>query len=334
MRRADPVAGAATRRGMVLGLTLAEIMLLLTFCLVMASAAGLTHERDLRREAEARRDEAVAEANLKGGAGAVRGLVEAEARRTGSDPDDLWRRLVAEETRAPPARAARADGTAVTGEAPGEGAAARPPVPGAEAPAAARDDAAPGRAQPAAAAPPAKGVLGKAADVLANIGRSLTGTHDWPPIVTLSEAGGFRFASGSSNLSPAFQSRLRDGVVPKLAGTGRAYDVDVIEVIGHTDGQPVTGAGSNLDGTLLDALKGHLDPGRLQAADNAGLGLARAATVAAALRRDPRLDGYRIVPLSAGQAVGVDDRPGVPGGPDPTLRRIEIRMRKGVPLGG
>ena len=306
MRRADPVAAAAARRGAVLGLTLAEAMLLLCFCLALAAAAGIARERDLRQEAEAELGRVRAEAALRTDGGALHDLVESEAARTGARPDDLWRRLVtAERTAAAPAASAE-------------------PAP----PATAEANRAPRPSEPEKPAVAEPGLLGSAGSTLARIGRGLIGRHDWPPIVTLSEAAGFRFASGSSALPPAFAKALREAVIPRLAETGRAYDVDVIEVIGHTDGQPVGGAGSNLDGTLVEALRGHYDPAGLRAGDNAGLGLARAATVAAALRRDPRLDGYRIVPLSAGQAVGPDLRPGRPGA-DPALRRIEIRMRKG-----
>ena len=47
---------------------------------------------------------------------------------------------------------------------------------------------------------------------------------------------------------------------------------------------------------------------RLIPADNAGLGLARAAAVARILSSDQRLAGVRILPFSGGQLVDVGDR--------------------------
>jgi outer membrane protein OmpA-like peptidoglycan-associated protein len=290
-------------------------MLLLCFCLALVAAAGIARERELRTAAEAELGRVRAEASLGGDGAALRGLVEAEAARTGARPDDLWKRLVTGGRRASAAE-------------PGEAA----PAPSSPKAPAGPDPAGPataaGTAPPTPAPKPEEGLIASAGSALSRLGRSLAGRHDWPPIVTLSEAAGFRFPSGSSALSPAFASALGKSVVPRLAETGEAYDVDVIEVVGHTDGAPVGTGGSNLDATLVGALRGHIDPAGLRAGDNAGLGLARAATVAAALRRDPRLDGYRIVPLSAGQAVGPDLRLGQ-GGSDASLRRIEIRMRKG-----
>ena len=60
---------------------------------------------------------------------------------------------------------------------------------------------------------------------------------------------------------------------------GRSFDVDVIEVIGHTDERPVASGLSNLDRRLSSVMSGASDVGLLQPADNAGLGLARAVAV-------------------------------------------------------
>ena len=60
-------------------------------------------------------------------------------------------------------------------------------------------------------------------------------------------------------------------------------DVNVIEVIGHTDEQPLVQRPSNLDELLMPVLQGKSSVIRLAPADNAGLGLARAVSVIAGL---------------------------------------------------
>src|SRR6202040_3507046 len=119
--------------------------------------------------------------------------------------------------------------------------------------------------------------------------------HNWPPIINLSEAGGYYFATGSAELTPNFATELRTVVVDRLLEIADSYDVDVIEVIGDTDEQPVNGRVSNLEPSLSSVPSGG-SPGFLQWADNAGLGLARALSVVERLSADPRLRSFRILP--------------------------------------
>ena len=98
--------------------------------------------------------------------------------------------------------------------------------------------------------------------------------HVWPPIINLSEAGGYYFASRSAELRPDFEAVLRTAVTDKLLDIGASFQVDVIEVIGHTDERPVNGGLSNLDRELGSVTWGANGVG-VQPADNAGLGLAR-----------------------------------------------------------
>ena len=129
--------------------------------------------------------------------------------------------------------------------------------------------------------------------------------HNWPPIINLSEAGGYYFATGSAELTPNFATELRTVVAERLLEIADSYDVDVIEVIGHTDEQPVNSRASNLDRTLSSVTSGGSGAGVLQWADNAGLGLARSLSVVERLSADPRLRGFRILPLSAAQSETV-----------------------------
>src|SRR5262249_27700726 len=116
---------------------------------------------------------------------------------------------------------------------------------------------------------------------LINAGRSAQsrGDHNWPPIISLSEADGYFFKVGSAELDDTFKARLRDKIIPRLIELAHEYKVDVIEVIGHTDEQPIVQRSSNLDISLLGVLKGNGGVQTLIPADNAGLGIARAVAV-------------------------------------------------------
>lgn len=281
------------RRGVVLGLTVAEIMILLIFVLLMALAAALS-EREERL--------AVFED------GTASRLVEAiqEAYPEAEDPDDYFKEL----QRAIEARKAIED--AGFEEATEEWA----------------EDADIGRkareaAERAGAEDPgafAEDVIGKAAD----------GKKDgWPPFFSLSEAGGYTFKSGSAILQPKFRKNLQDEVIPKLAQFVREYDVDVLEVIGHTDEVSMPGS-SNLDDKLIASSAGRVPIKDLEFADNAGLAIARATSVVRILRADKRLSGVTILPLSGAQLIMPVDRvaDGSASGDDEKRRRIEIRLRR------
>jgi hypothetical protein len=155
--------------------------------------------------------------------------------------------------------------------------------------------------------------------------------HQWPPIINLSEAGGYYFDVGSAELSEEFKAALVDKVAPKILQIAGEYpDVDIIEVIGHTDEQTIRRRFSKLDGTLIDALKtGNV--ASLVAADNAGLGISRAVAVVIRLLTDSRLQERfsRILPMSGAQLIQVDEKLSQGSAGDVReRRRIEIRLRK------
>jgi outer membrane protein OmpA-like peptidoglycan-associated protein len=155
--------------------------------------------------------------------------------------------------------------------------------------------------------------------------------HQWPPIINLSEAGGYYFDVGSAELSEEFKAALIDKVAPKILQIAAEYpDVDVIEVIGHTDEQTIRRRFSNLDGTLIEALKtGNV--ASLVPADNAGLGISRAVAVVIRLLADSRLQERfsRILPMSGVQLIQVDEKLSQGSAGDVReRRRIEIRLRK------
>jgi outer membrane protein OmpA-like peptidoglycan-associated protein len=155
--------------------------------------------------------------------------------------------------------------------------------------------------------------------------------HKWPPIINLSEAGGYYFDVGSAELSEAFKTALVDRVAPKILQIAAEYpDVDVIEVIGHTDEQIIRRRFSNLDETLIDAVKSG-SVASLVSADNAGLGMSRAVAVVTRLLQDSRLKARfsRILPMSGAQLIQADETLSQGSAGDVReRRRIEIRLRQ------
>ena len=154
------------------------------------------------------------------------------------------------------------------------------------------------------------------------------GKSNLPPIIRIPTNNSFRL--GEATLVPEFRTRLVENIIPELRKTGQEHDVEVIEVVGHTDELPIANIRSNLDTVLLPFLNGRGSEADLVAGDNAGLGLSRAAAVARVLVGDSRLARFRILPLSAGQVVDTDQRlsAGASSGDSPDRRRIEIRMRR------
>jgi hypothetical protein len=153
--------------------------------------------------------------------------------------------------------------------------------------------------------------------------------HKWPPIIGLSEADGQFFAVGSAELTSEFEGRIVNKVIPDVLSIAGDFQVNVIEVVGHTDEQTIACRSSNLDKELIPVLRGDREVKTLIPCDNAGLGLTRAVAIVEVLRRDKRLADFRILPLSAAQLIQLDET--VSTGAQKTdvkeRRRIEIRMR-------
>jgi flagellar motor protein MotB len=340
---------ASYRQGLVLGLTMAEIMLLLVFSLLIAVGVALASERVSRDEMMQRLHiaEAAAAAN-----GAVIDAIRRTPRiaefldRTAASPasaeavDEFWRTLVESDQiveameRRGVSRAALREGgeyfarmqeLRTKGIDPDK-------VARAAALAAAIDNVLP---DAAARMTPAQiaALIGKG--IAAPGPRDEDGAragHDWPPIINLSEAGGYFFATRSAELRQDFESKLRTAVVDRLLDIAASFHVDVIEVIGHTDERPVSGGLSNLDRELASVMSGANGVAALLPADNAGLGLARALAVVKVLSSEPRLRNFRILPLSGAQLIGTDGRltRWDAQGDVRERRRIEIRMRKSM----
>jgi flagellar motor protein MotB len=328
------------RQGLVLGLTMAEIMILLVFCLLIAMATFLKREESKRVLAEQelqqqrRQNEhdrsVLAELRPSAAIGAkvqnLSGL---------SDPqeiDQYWRELVDSRTivneigkSGVPVREFR--------EAIANVAALR--ANGIDVDTAIRNSrivAAINGAMAMPGQPPASTQA-----ILDAIQRGLTagpGGHQWPPIIKMSEADGYFFKTRSAELSPAFRETLLNETSRQILEYIKKYDVDVIEVVGHTDERPIgVRQFSNLDRDLPSVLTNSVGVVSLIPADNAGLGLARAVSVVSVLRQSPLLADYKFIPLSGAQLINTDETLAISGSPEDVQqrRRIEIRLRKSTP---
>ena len=336
---------ASYRQGLVLGLTMAEIMLLLVFCMLIAVGVALASQRVKLDEAAARlktvEEAAAADRALVETIKRNARLAELMDRATGAasqrEIDEFWRKLVESndvvasmQRRGVSLAALKEEGDLVAklqrlrGEGIGPDQIAR-----GIALSRAIGDSAFGKTTTLTpqeiAALIQKGLSASKpeSDTVRGIG------HTWPPIINLSEADGYYFATGSADLTPDFEMALNTVLVTRLLEIAESFDVDVIEVIGHTDEQPVSNRVSNLDRSLPSVTLGS-STGVLQWADNAGLGLARALAVVKVLSFDPRLRAFRILPLSAAQLIGTDGKLTRWDGRGDVRerRRIEIRMRK------
>jgi flagellar motor protein MotB len=328
------------RQGLVLGLTMAEIMLLLVFCLLIAMASFLKTEQNKladvkqqleQQQAQNERDHDAVTALHQNAA-----LVEKLQNLSGStDPkviDQYWRELVDSRT-----AMAELDKNGVSIKELRDRIADIEKLRsnGIDLDKALRDADVVGainRAMTKPGQPPASTLAILDAIERGNSGSGPSG-HQWPPIISLSEAGGYSFKIGSAELSTWFHDQLVNKTIGEILENIKKYDVDVIEVVGHTDEQPIGNRPSNLDHDLLSVLNSTSGVGKLIPADNAGLGLARAVSVVSVLRHDPRLAPYKLIPLSGAQLVNIDETLAIQGahGDIPLRRRIEIRLRKSVP---
>jgi flagellar motor protein MotB len=310
------------RAGLVLGLTMAEIMLLIIFCLLIALAAYLRFEKAKLDKTQAKLDAAQAVPDSQGISQADRIVLDAVKQNPGlyekirevvNSPngkpiDEFWRDLVTDQSMAAEYRKL---GT----------------------PEQLRQKLAEANDLQSMVTKDGSQLSKYSIKALIQKGLDAIAGHQWPPIIDLSEANGHYFKTGSAELAPDFRRELMTSVPERIAHLIQQYDVDVIEVVGHTDEQPIGFRPSNLDQGLSSVLRSGAPIGTLVPADNAGLGLARAVSVVTVLRQSNLLARYKLIPLSGAQLVNTDETLALAGMPGdvPERRRIEIRLRKSSP---
>jgi outer membrane protein OmpA-like peptidoglycan-associated protein len=355
--------GSSYRRGLVLGLTMAEIMLLLVFCLLIAMATFLRTEQNKLAEARKQIEDQRMQSDREHTAVAVSAqetaLLEELKSAAGTDPkaiDEYWRELVS--SKADLAQL-KNEGTSLKDLREKAAAMTVLQKAGINTNSALRDAdiiAAIRQALPDGAKATITPQSASELVTRASAPPPTTQAHQWPPIISLSDANGYAFRTGSAELSPQFRDVLLGTTPDEILRFIKEYDVNVIEVVGHTDEQafgariaspvvdgpiplvpmaPATVRQSNLDRGLASVLKNDSDIALLTPVDNAGLGLARAVSVVSVLRQSPKLSGYKMIPLSGGQLVNTDESLALSGalaGDVAQRRRIEIRLRKSTSL--
>jgi outer membrane protein OmpA-like peptidoglycan-associated protein len=322
------------RQGLVLGLTMAELMLLIIFCLLIALAAYLRFEKAQLDAAQAAPDpQGISQADrtvlsaIKQNPGLYEKIREAAGSPNGKAIDEFWRDLVPDQSASEyrklgspdQLRQKLAEANALNSR-------------GIDAATAFKDHDIVGGVQSVMSKDGSQLNTEALKDVIRR-GLDSKAGHQWPPIIDLSEANGHYFKTGSAELDPVFRAKLTTNVPERIFQLIKQYNVDVIEVVGHTDEQPISIRPSNLDQGLVPVLRNGAAIGSLVPADNAGLGLARAVSVVSVLRQSKLLADYKLVPLSGGPLVNTDETLALSGTPGDLRerRRIEIRLRKSSP---
>jgi len=155
-----------------------------------------------------------------------------------------------------------------------------------------------------------------------------------PPIIVIQDTESYRFSSGSAELPTALNIALRDRIAQDIETYAKRYDIDVVEVIGHTDGQPNGALMSNLDQRLEATALGQQPIAKLRPGSNVDLGLMRALAVVQALQNlqkyKQRLPGLKFRVYSAAQLILPTTGKFAPVNrvPAPERRRIEIRFTR------
>lgn len=156
---------------------------------------------------------------------------------------------------------------------------------------------------------------------------------DTPPIIVIKDEGAYRFASGSAEISQEMLNYILKQIVPEIETRTKQYGINVVEIIGHTDGQANAQVTSNLDVNLENVVSGNIPVRNLQAGSNADLGLMRALSVVKALRdiqtKENRLSGLSFRAYSAAQLILPNGQfAAIARQDDVTRRRIEIRFTR------
>lgn len=159
-----------------------------------------------------------------------------------------------------------------------------------------------------------------------------------PPILVIEDKGAYRFASGSAEIPKPMLTYIGKKIVPEIERKTKEYQINVVEVIGHTDGQANGTVTSNLDINLEKVAGAKMPVRNLHSGSNADLGLIRSLAVVRVLRdiqtKNGRLKGLKFRAYSAAQLILPNgDFAPINRNPDATRRRIEIRFtRPGKPI--
>ena len=154
-----------------------------------------------------------------------------------------------------------------------------------------------------------------------------------PPIIVIEDEEAYRFASGSAEIPKLMDTYIRTKIVPEIERNTKEYQINVVELIGHTDGQANGSSNSNLDLNLEKVANAQEPVSNLNSGSNADLGLMRSLAVVRVLReiqtKTGRLKGLKFRAYSAAQLILPNgDFASINRNSDVTRRRIEIRFTR------
>ncbi|TBR57621.1 flagellar motor protein [Westiellopsis prolifica IICB1] len=157
-----------------------------------------------------------------------------------------------------------------------------------------------------------------------------------PPIFLIKDEN-YRFEPGSAAIPPDMLNYIINKIVPGIEKTTRDYNIDTVEIIGHTDEQSIgNGIASNLDNNLEAFASDKGAVVALKPGSNADLGLMRSLAVVKELlkiqKQKGRMSGIKFRAYSAAQLILPNGEfAPVPKGvrqPEATRRRIEFRFTR------
>lgn len=159
-----------------------------------------------------------------------------------------------------------------------------------------------------------------------------TGT---PPILLIKDEN-YRFDPGSAAITSAMLNYITNKIVPDIEKTTKDFNINTVEIIGHTDEQTIGSVTSNLDNNLEAAVSSEGSLTNLNAGSNADLGLMRSLAVVKELlkiqKQQGRMPGVKFRAYSAAQLILPNGEfapiPNNQRQPDATRRRIEIRFTR------
>jgi flagellar motor protein MotB len=153
-----------------------------------------------------------------------------------------------------------------------------------------------------------------------------------PPIIEIEDNGSFRFTSGSAQIPNGMDTYLRSELFKQIEEQVNKNNINIVEIIGHTDGQPNGIIASNLDGNIEKVANNQLPISSLKASSNADLGLMRALAIVQVLKdiqkRSGRLKNVKFNAYSAGQLILPKGVKNSDKNNDSRRRRIEIRFTR------
>jgi outer membrane protein OmpA-like peptidoglycan-associated protein len=155
-----------------------------------------------------------------------------------------------------------------------------------------------------------------------------------PPILLIKDENS-RFDLGSAVIPPTMLNYIKNKLVPDIESTTKSYNINTVEIIGHTDEQPIGIINSNLDNNLEVAASQGGSVSRLKAGSNADLGLMRSLAVVKELlkiQQQNKMPGIQFRAYSAAQLILPNGEfapiPQQKRQSEPNRRRIEIRFTR------